>query len=177
MTATVHLYELAEARDILDTFLGETEGEVTPELQQLLDELAGKTEEKIERVALYVREQLATAAAIDEEAKRLSARAATKKRAAEGLKAYLKMQLTRLGVKKVDGLLCTVAVQNNPPAVTHTLEGNELWALLGPDQAFVQRRETVAYVIDREAILAAWKNNEPLPAALRVDVGQHVRIR
>jgi hypothetical protein len=176
MTAAVKLYELAEARDILDSFLAETEGEVTPELQQLLDELAGKTEEKIERVALYVREQLAIAAAIDEEAKRLSARSASRKRAADGLKSYLKAQLERLGVKKIDGLLCTVAVQNNPPSVKHLLEGNELYAL---DEArpFIVRAEVVQYTVNRELVLATWKAGQPLPPAIAVDVGTHLRIR
>jgi hypothetical protein len=176
MTAAVKLYELAEARDILDSFLAETEGEVTPALQQLLDELAGKTEEKVERVGLYIREQLAMAAAIDEEAKRLSARSAARKRAAEGLKSYLKAQLERLGLKKVEGLLCTVAVQNNPPAVKYSLEANELYAL-DDARPFIKRAEIVQYTVDRDAILATWKAGQALPSAITVDVGSHVRIR
>ena len=57
------LYQIADAREILDTWLLETEGEVTPELEALLAEIDGKADEKIERVALYIREQLALATA------------------------------------------------------------------------------------------------------------------
>lgn len=178
MTATdVRLYELAEMRAVLEEWLAETEGEVTPELEALLDGLAGEVKEKVERVALYVREQLATAAAIDEEAKRLAARVAAKKRAAEGLKGYLKSQMERLGLGKVEGLLCTVAIQkNSAPAVRTILEAHELYAI-AEAQPFVKRAEIVTYTLDRDAVLAAWKGSQPLPAAIAVDLGSHVRIR
>lgn len=177
MTAAVHLYELADARAILDEFLAETDGEVTPELEQLLDGLAGETNEKVERVALYVREQLATAAAIDEETKRLAGRSAAMKKAGEGLKGYLKVQMERLGLPKVQGLLCTVAVQKNSAASVRTvLEPNELYAI--PEaQRFVKRAEVVTYTLDREAVLAAWKSQQSLPAAIAVEQGTHIRIR
>lgn len=176
--SAVTLYELANARDILDEFLAESEGEVTPALEALLEELDGKAEDKIERVGLYIREQLATANAIDEEAKRLAARSAARKRAAEGLKAYLKRQMERLDKTKVDGLLCTVAIQkNSQPSVTSSCEPNALYAI---DEArpFVKRAEVVTYTIDREALLAAWKADpSSVPAAIVVEQGTHVRIR
>jgi hypothetical protein len=71
-TATVRLYDLAEAREILDEFLTETEGEVTPEIEALLEQLTGQVTEKVERVGLYIRELVATAAAVKEEEQRLA---------------------------------------------------------------------------------------------------------
>ncbi len=175
---TVALYELADARAILEAWLAETEGELTPELEQLLDELQGKSSEKIERVALFIREQLATATAIEEEVKRLGIRVAVKRRAADSLKAYLRAQMERLGMTKVDGLLCTVAIQkNSAPAIRTALEGPALYAALGPDQPFVRRREVVEYSIDREQILAAWKAQQQLPPVFTVEQGTHIRIR
>lgn len=175
---SVALYALADARDILDEFLAETDGEVTPELQQLLDELAGASNEKIERVALYIREQLATAAAIEEEVKRLGARVAARKRAADGLKAYLKSQMERLGTTKVEGLLATIAIQKNgQPSVTTVLEPVALYAI-EEARPFVHRAEVVTYTLDRAALLAAWKADPSrVPAAIVVEQGSHLRIR
>lgn len=175
---TVTLYQIADMRDVLDEWLAESEGEVTPELQQLLDELEGKANEKIERVGLYVREQLALASAIDEEAKRLAARSAARKKAAEGLKAYLKANMERLGTKKVEGLLATVAIQNNPPAVTCPLTEDQLKdAFLGSSPVGQFVRETVSYRVDRDAVMMAHKAGDTLPADIAVTVGSHVRIR
>lgn len=177
MTA-VALYALADMRDALDALLAETEGEVTPALDALLEELDGKVEDKIERVGLYIREQLATATAIEEEVKRLGARVAAHKRAAEGLKEYLKRQMERLDKKKVDGLLCSVAIQkNSQPSVTTTLEFADLYAA-DETRPYVIRAEVVQYKLDRDALLAAWKADaNSVPAAIVVELGSHVRIR
>ena len=175
MSAAVKLYELSEARDILDEFLAETEGEVTPELQQLLDELDGKIEEKIERVALYVREQLATATAIDEEVKRLSARKRARERAAEGLKAYLKSQMERLDKKKVEGLLCTVALQNNPPSVRGDVDTGDR-DVVGAWRRFI-RLIPERFELDRRVVLEAHKTGEPIPPGLSIEQTTSLRIR
>ncbi len=174
----VALYELADARDILDAWLLETGGELTPEIEQLLADLAGDAKEKIERVALYIRERLAHAKAVREEADRLAGMVKADERAAESLKNYLKRQMERLGTTKVEGLLCTVALQkNSQPSVTTVLEPVALYAI---DEArqFVKRAEVVTYALDREALLAAWKADPSrLPAAIVVELNSHVRIR
>ena len=179
-TANVTLYDLASMRDVLDDFLAETEGEVTPELQQLLDDLEGKTNEKIERVGLYVREQLALASAIDEEAKRLSARSAARKKAAEGLKAYLKAMMERIGTSKVNGLLCTVAIQaNSVPSVTCELDQESLKVAYLTDSPIGQFVVEVpaTYCIASSAVIDAQKNGHPIPDSIVIERGSHVRIR
>jgi hypothetical protein len=182
MSAAIKLYELAAARDILDEFLAETEGEVTPELQQLLDELEGDTKEKIERVALYIREQLALAGAVKVEEDRLAARRKSLERAADGLKAYLKMQMERIGAPKVTGLLCTVALQNNPPAVRCALTSDELLAhFVGAvtDSRLEQfvREVPASYRLDSRAVLDAFKAGHPIPTEVTIEQGTHLRIR
>jgi hypothetical protein len=173
----VKLYELADMRDVLSQWLEESEGEVTPELQELLDGLAGEVNEKIERTALFIREQLATADAVEQEADRLHDRVRALRKGADGLKGYLKLQLERLGTTKVTGLLATIALQkNSQPSVTTVLQPSELYAI---DEArpFVKREETVVYTLERAAILAAFKAGEQLPAAIVVDQASHIRIR
>jgi hypothetical protein len=176
MTATVALYELVAMRDVLDEFLAETEGEVTPELEQLLVELQGQTEEKVERVALYIREQLATADAVKAEEQRLAARRKSLERAAEGLKGYLARQLELLGRDKIAGTLVTLALQKNPPSLRGEVTPDTLAVLreLAPELVRVVP-ETVS--LDRKAILDAWKTTGELPDGLTVEQGRSLRIR
>jgi vacuolar-type H+-ATPase subunit E/Vma4 len=178
--ATVRLYDLAEAREILSQFLEETEGEVTPEIEALLDQLDGQVTEKVERVGLYIREQVVTAAAIKEEEQRLSARRKALERAVEGLKNYLQRQMERLGKTKVDGLLCTVALQKSPPSVRCTLDGFGLVQLLESGDETKASLVTLvpeSYKVNGTAVLAAYKAGQELPNGIAVEQGQHVRIR
>lgn len=177
MTATMKLYEISAARDILDTWLAESEGEMTPELEAMLNELDGQADEKIERVALYVRERQAHADAVKVERDRLAAIVKREEKAAESLKSYLKGQMDRLGKTKVNGLLATVAIQrNSQPSVQVMLAPEELYAV--PDaQRFVKREEVVTYTIDRAGILTDWKAGVSLPSTIVVELGSHVRIR
>lgn len=177
MSTGVTLYELVDLRALLDARLEESEGELTPALEAELDALAGAIQEKAERIALFVREQLANADAIDAEIHRLAARKKAHERAAEGLKRYLKTQLERLGMTKVTGLLATVAIQrNSQPAIRTALEAKDLWETEDA-RPFVTREEIVVFNLDRAAVIAAWKAKTPLPSTIEVDLGTHVRIR
>lgn len=179
-TTTLPLYALAELRDSLDEQLAESEGVLTPEMEATLDALAGDITTKVENVALYIREQLATADAIEIEVKRLGARMAAKRKAADGLKAYLKFNMERLELTKVKGVLASVSIQRNSvPSVTTALTDDDLRAAFvsvgNPVGQFV--RETVRYTVDREAVLAAQKASYPIPAEIVIDLGSHIRIR
>jgi hypothetical protein len=178
MTASVKLYELSAARDILDGWLAESEGEVTPELEALLAELDANVDEKIERVALFVRERLATAAAVKEEVQRLQAIQKREEKAAESLKGYLLREMQRLGKAKVNGLLATVALQNNPPSVKGELAPDYLIELIGVDEtkAFVTYVPE-SFALNRRAVLDAHKAGTPIPSGLTVEQGVSLRIR
>lgn len=181
MTATMKLYEIADARAILDGWLEETEGEVTPELEALLSGLDAKADEKIERVALYIRERVSRAAAVKEEVIRLAAIVKRDEKAAESLKAYLHRQMNELGKTRVNGLLCTVAIQANSVAsVTTALNDDDLKAaycdIEHPVSQFV-REVPVSYRLDRDAVLQAFKAGGEIPDAIIVEKGSHLRIR
>lgn len=183
MTASVALYDLSNARAILDEWLNESEGEVTPELEALLAELDVKADEKIERVALYIRERLARAAAVKEEVQRIQAIQKREEKAAESLKAYLHREMERLGKDKVNGLLCTVALQKNPPAVGTLLTDADLAvayreedpALAGVGQFIVEI--PTSYRLDKDAVKAAAKNGDYIPPCITVSQGYSLRIR
>lgn len=171
------LYKLVEIRATLDRVLEEAEGELTPEVEEMLDALDGRVDEKIERIGLYIRERGAAAKAVKEERDRLDALAKREERAAESLKGYVKRHMEALGKTKVHGLLATVAIQHNSqPSVTTSLAPAELYAEPA-SRPFVHREETVLYSLDREAVLAVWKRHEPLPETIVVDLGSHIRVR
>lgn len=179
MLATEKLYEIADAREILESWVAESEGEWTPEMEALLADLDGKADEKIERVALYIRELTAAAAGVKVEEDRLTARRKAREKAVESLKAYLMREMDRLGKTKVQGLLATVAIQRNPPSVTCDLSDDALHdAWLSQDTLGEFVREVPAsYRIDREQVLLAYKNGGVVPEPIMVTVGSHVRIR
>jgi hypothetical protein len=178
MPDTLKLYELTAERQILDEFLVETEGELTPEIAQLLTEIEGKIEEKAERVALYIREQETQAAAVKGEADRLAARAKSFQRGADGLKRYLEGQLRALGLAKVKGKLVTVALQTNAPSVRGELSQAQLEGLFLADAPYV-RLVPQAYQLDKRALLDFAKERGPdnLPAGLTIERSDSLRIR
>lgn len=177
--SAVALYELADARDILDQWLSESEGELTPEIETLLNELEGAIDEKVERVALYIIEQLSHAKALKAEEERLAQRRKAREKAAASLKDYLAQQMDRFGKQKVDGKLCTVAFQKNPPSVTPIIESDEAdfrnVFMIAPE--FVTRVPE-SYSWNKRAILDAAKAG-PLPEdiAKRVSITQSVSLR
>jgi hypothetical protein len=180
---TVHLYDLANARAILDEFLAETEGEVTPALEELIEQLDGDVTDKVERVALYIREQLATAAAVKEEEARLAARRKSHERAAEGLKNYLQRQLERLGKTRVDGVLCTVALQPSPPSVDpHAHDSSSCRSSGTPrgrrDRCVPSspRRDPGQYALDKRRRSTAYAGQR-FPDGVSIEQSAHLRIR
>lgn len=179
MHTTEKLYELADAREILESWLTEHEGEWTPEIETLMTELDGKADAKIETVGLFIRETLAKAGAIKVEEDRLRDRRKAREKAAESLKNYLHREMDRLGKTKVEATLCTVAIQKSPPSVTCALDDDQLhdaWLAQDTLGEFV-REVPASYRIDREAVLLAHKNGGVVPEPIMVTVGSHIRVR
>jgi hypothetical protein len=178
MTRALTLYELAEERRVLDEFLAEAEGELTPEIEQLLTEIEGRLEEKCERVALYIREQEAQAEAVETEVKRLQARARSFRNGAAGLKRYLEGQLRGLGIDRVTGRLVTVALQRNPPALRGELTQEQMAGLFAEGRSYV-RLVPASFTLDRRALLDLVKadGEAVLPDGLTVEQGASLRIR
>lgn len=174
------LYDLAELRDALDEQLEATEGEITPEIEAALEALDGRIDEKIERVALYVREQEARAEALKIEAARLTARrAAAEKRATSLREHYLLPLMTRLGKTKVNGVLATVRVQLNNPVVKGEVS-EEVIEDLAKRKPFWTRYKPATWELDKRAILDSVKADAgaqfELPEGLQVVREPGVRI-
>lgn len=101
------LYEATEALAIVDELLMESGGELTPEIQELLEKAEGDFETKAVRVALKIKELRAAAdictsharAIENGEPKRLKARARSFEASAAGLEKYLDEQMALAGRK------------------------------------------------------------------------------
>jgi hypothetical protein len=181
MTTTLKLYEavdqLATVRGWVEEHLEEilaAGGELPPELAALLDEAEGAFAEKVERVALYVRELQATAEAVKAEAERLGARVRAMTRTADGLKGYLQAQLERAGRDKVAGTLTTVRLAlNSVPTVT-----------VAPDLDLATLPEELVEVppppsvsLNRKALQNWIAEGRILPDGITVERRKHLRIQ
>lgn len=93
------------------------DGEIPFDLKLCLDAVQGELTERWEEVAKMIAECEREKAGIDEEVKRLKARADQSGRKAEQLRGYLKASMEAAGHKKHKGKLHTLTVTQNPPAV------------------------------------------------------------
>lgn len=155
MKASIRLYELsADYLAALDA-LAEIEDLPPEAIADTLEGLAGVWEDKALNVARYVRNLEAEAAAIEDAKKRMEARAKAAANQAARLKAYLKGELERTGLKpKAPDL--ALRLQNNPPAVVLEDESRI------PDG--YRRIETVTHILKAE-ISTALKAGQEIPGA------------
>lgn len=177
------LREIAEERQVLDSWLLEQEGELSPDIESLLTDHEGDVTAKVEAVARYIVTEDQRAESIKAEVARLSRRMAAITNRNEWLRRYLAAQLDTLGFKPGDavkGTLVTVRVQLNNPR----LDGEEpdtdtliTWAMAGAPLAKYIRFTPEQYALDRNALLADAKL-EPalLPGAMRIVRDASVRI-
>lgn len=129
MTTTVKLYERTEAMRYLDTLIAESEGELTPEMEQLLTEAEADFDAKAVAVAAVIREQEALAAAIKEEEQRMAARRKSAEGTAQRLRNYLTFQMQEARRDKIETPLFKIALRENPPTVAATADANEFGRL------------------------------------------------
>lgn len=180
MTATaikpsLHLYEATEALNIVGDLLYESEGQVTPEIEELLEQAEGQFAEKAERVALFIRGQQSQAKLIKEEEERLAERRKRYDRSAESLKAYLQRNLEAAGKEKVEGKFISVRIQKNPPAVKGEFSQALLGMLYQKSPAFVAVVPQ-SYTLDKNAIKDAFKRGEVLPEGIEIQQSISLRI-
>lgn len=103
--ANATLYELTDELLTLDALLEETEGELTPELEEWWNEYDTKSREKVDRICGFYRDLEARAAAKKAEAKELARKAGVEERKAERVKGLLDTAMTRLGTRELQGMI------------------------------------------------------------------------
>lgn len=186
MTTALKLYEHVDAYQVVLDWMEEHEDDITaaggvlpPELEALLDEIQGDLQDKVERTALVAQNLLANAKAAKGEADRLAALAKGYERQAETLKGYLKYQLERAGVKKIETPTAKVAIQKNGRPSLRLADPNYI-----PEQFKVQPPPPPP-VFDSQGAYEYLKGAKLLPAepgvieldGIVVELGSHLRIR
>lgn len=114
---TLTLYQASDALQIVEAWLEESGGELTPELESLLVEAHASLTDRTEAVLRVVRNHRALALARKAEAAALTAAAKTATATADRLEAYLVRELQRAGQKSVETTLGKFTVAASPPAL------------------------------------------------------------
>ena len=82
-----------------------------------LDGLSGDLQEKAVNVAMFIRNLEVTAEAIKQAEKDMTERRKTLERKTEALKLYLKANMTRCGLLKIESPYLVLTLKKNPPSV------------------------------------------------------------
>lgn len=151
------LHEVTADCLALEALLLENGGEWSPEVEELIQEMQGNKETKVDGYAALIRDWESDADRWGEEEKRVAARRKALENAAARLKARLAEQLTAMGDTEVITPRFKVALQANAPNVE---------VLVGVDRLpkeFVREIPPVPakMEVDRAAILEALKSALP----------------
>lgn len=159
------LYAIAD--EINNLLMVGDDGELPPGVEEQLDALGKTLEDKVSACCCAVRNLEAEENALSEEAHRFALRAQHAKAGKERLKAYIKMNLEKLGLQKLDAGLFKVRIQvNGVPSVHFDGDVTKL-------PVDFQR---VEYSVNARAIVDAWKDGQMLPEGATVLKGTHLRI-
>ena len=137
-------------------------------LRDTLDSIKDAFDVKAENVAKAVKEIEGQANMIDEEIKRLTKRKTTMKNNANSMKVYLQEQMERVGTRKVQGELLTVAIQKNAPSV-RVIDERKI-----PEEYFIPQPSK----LDKTQLKTKLKNGVEMPeGSAELIQTESVRIR
>lgn len=168
-TAMPKLWEVGDELEAIGFEIMDNGGDLTPELEARLDAIEGLWEQKVERVALFCRAQVALGLAADVECARLERIKRSHERTAENLKAYLKREMERLGRPKVETARIRARVQSNGGRVPIR------W--LHDPGALPAELQKVVVTIDTDAVHRLYEETGELPEGFVVEPrGTHLRL-
>jgi hypothetical protein len=110
------LYELVGQYRALEAL--ESSEDIPPEvIRDTLEGLEGQLQEKATNVGLFIRNLESTAEAIEDAAKKMSARAAIIRSRSQSMQDYLLFNMQASGITKIESPFFTLCVKKNPPTV------------------------------------------------------------
>jgi hypothetical protein len=172
------LYEHTEAIQLVEDWILEhddeiraAEGALPAELAELLAQAQMGFKEKAESVALMVRGFLASETALDAEIARLTARKKHFAKAAQGLKEYLRIQMSQAGEQKITTPRATMWRQLSGPSVKvadsiilEALAQDEGWSRFLLTTTVPEHKE---YTVVKPNVIDHWKRLEIELAAIQ----------
>jgi hypothetical protein len=111
------LYELTDEYATLLSKVAELEGEVTPEMDQLLQVVGGEINVKIENIAKLVKNLEGDMDAFKNESGRLYDKAKSAKNHIDWLKGYMKSAMEKANISEVKGEVLKIAIRPSQPSV------------------------------------------------------------
>lgn len=136
-------------------------------LRDTLDSIKEAFDVKAENIAKIIKEVDGQAEMIDAEIKRLAQRKSAMTNNAKSMKLYLQEQMERVGTRKVQGELLTVAIQKNAPSVRVINERSI------PEEFFIPQPAK----LDKKQLKAELKNGLELEGVAELVQTESVRIR
>lgn len=168
-TAKESLFSIGEHFYALESLLMETEGEITEEIDQWLDEYQAKEEDKVDAYCYLIQKFEEIAA----EAKRLADRSSSYNKKAKNLKNRLKLYLENRGREKVETPRFTISVCRNGGSLPIRLHEDVTVERL-PEQ-FVQVHRDPDLNTLRDAIVNG--DEHAMQFAKILPRGTHLRIK
>lgn len=179
MEKSLSLYELTAEQQALEDALIENGGELTPELEEMLNANTEALAVKVDGYNKILRKFEGAETAIDAEIKRLTAMKRTAQNSQKSLKAHLLWAMKNAGLEKLEGNLCKASLRH-----TTSLEVDEE-ALLGTIAVKVAEWQrtlpsfvTLTAKVSKTAIKDAYpKGVDVLPVGCQYVENESVTIR
>ncbi len=164
----MNLYDLCPELDAIDAMFEQSEGELTPQIENALAAYSENRNKSIDGLCYVIRNREARAKARKDEADRFAKLAKADANTADRLKRYLLGWLQNSGLEKVETEKFAVRVQQN---------GRPAFVVEIPYEDLPERFTREKLEVDGNALYDAWKAGENLPIGVQVEVGSHLRIR
>ena len=167
MSASAKLWELGGELEQILALVADAGGEITPDIEKMLDERQGAFYENAEGVLLYICMERAKEAAAKQEEDRVAAIRRSHGRAADSAARYLQAQMERTGQTRIGTSKVRACVQRNgQPSIR--------WpgSLESLPEAY--RRVTVAPDLAR--VREDLSAGAEIPDGFVVEYGSHLRI-
>jgi hypothetical protein len=167
---TMKLYELSDAHRHLMEMLDAHGGELSEDLERVLDALNSSIHGKVESCCRIMAGMEASEVAIGIEAARLRGRMERLAASRERLKEYVRSCMDRGNIQVVDTPLFTVRLQESPPSARWTREADQI-------PVYLQRVVPHRIEFDARLALSLHREGEPLPEGVEVTRRKHVVIK
>jgi phage host-nuclease inhibitor protein Gam len=161
------LYEIKEQYEKLGDMLEESQGEITPDISDLMNSIDDQRNGKIDNICRYIRNLETQGAGYINEIQRLKTNLDTSINKINSLKNLISWFFNSQGINKMETDLFKLRIQKNPPSID----------VYDPDSIPKEFDivETI-HKIDKKTIMEKLKSGEDIPGA-RIKQGEHLRIQ
>lgn len=166
---SMSLYDITTEEMRVRDALIESDGELTPEIEAVMETLKDGKVCKVQSYHHIYLEMKAAADAAEEEERRLAAVKRRARRVMETLKDALRFNMESLGISRIEGGTVTAQLRANPPRTVFDED-----AVLKPYKAELDRLAallpdyiTIAPVVSRTGLKAALDAGDPVDASVR----------